>query len=96
MTRLAIRVQPGARREGIAGRMADGTLKVAVAAPPEGGRANEAVVELLAGTLGIRTRQVRVVRGAASRAKTIVIEGLESAEVEARLAAALEGRARGD
>jgi uncharacterized protein len=89
VTRLAIRVQPGARREGVVGRLGDGTWKVAVTAPPEGGRANAAVVEVLADALGLKARQVTVVKGAASRAKTLEVEGLEAAEVDAKLAAAL-------
>ena len=95
MTRLEIRVQPGAKRPGVAGRLADGTFKFAVTAPPEGGRANAAVVELLAGLLGLRPRGVRVVRGAASRSKTIEVDGLDEGECVARLAAALEAVAKG-
>ena len=85
--RLAIRVQPGARRTGLAGRLSDGTIKIAVTAPPEDGRANAALIEWLAEALGLRPRQVRVVRGAASRSKTIEIEGLDENEVLRRLGA---------
>lgn len=93
--RLAIRVQPGARRTGLAGRLSDGTLKVAVTAPPEDGRANAALVEWLAEALGLRPRQVRVVRGAASRSKTIEIEGLDEDEVSKRLGAHVARPGRG-
>lgn len=89
MTRLAIRVQPSARRAGLVGRLADGTLKVAVTAPPEDGRANAAVGELMAEVLGLKARQVRVVKGMSSRSKTIEIDGLDEGETQARLAAAL-------
>ena len=88
LARLAIRVQPGARRTGLAGTLADGTIKVAVAAPPEQGRANAALVEWLAETLGIRARHVRVTRGAASRSKRIEVEGLTEDQVRRRLQAA--------
>jgi uncharacterized protein len=88
-TRLAVRVHPGARRPGLAGWLDDGALKLAVAAPPEGGRANEAVVELLADTLGVPRRRVTVARGHGSRAKTIEIDGLDEAEVRRRVDAAL-------
>ncbi len=94
--RLAVRVHPGARRPGLAGWMDDGTLKVAVAAPPEGGRANAAVVALLAAALGVPRRQVSVARGASSRGKTIEIDGLDGAEVRRRLDAALEEHGRAD
>lgn len=87
--RLAVRVQPGARREALVGWLEDGTLKLAVAAPPEGGRANRAVEALLAGALGLKGRQVRVTRGLSARAKTVEIEGLEPDEVQRRLAARL-------
>jgi uncharacterized protein (TIGR00251 family) len=95
VTRLAIRVQPSARRAGLVGRLADGTLKVAVTAPPEDGRANAAVGELMAELLGLKARQVRVVKGMSSRSKTIEIDGLDEVEAQARLAAALAAAARG-
>ncbi len=89
---LAVRVQPGARGEGLVGRMADGTLKLKVSAPPEDGRANRAVETLLAGLLGVRESQVKVTRGMSSRAKTITIDGLDDATVTARIEAALGGK----
>lgn len=89
--RLSVRVQPGARAEGLVGRMANGTLKLRVAAPPEDGRANRAVETLLAGVLGLRGSQVQVTRGTSSRAKTVEIDGLDDAAVEARIEAALKG-----
>ncbi len=85
-----MRVHPGARRPGLVGRLEDGSFKVAVAEPPEGGRANAAVVGLVAAALGLRPRQVRVVRGAAARVKLLEIEGLGEGEMARRLAAALD------
>ena len=97
--RLRVRVHPGARRPGLAGRLADGSVKVAVAEPPEGGRANRAVEAALAAAPGIEPRRVRVVSGAAARLKQVEVEGLAGPEVERRIAAALAGagggRARG-
>jgi len=90
--RLRVRVHPGARREGLVGRMDDGTLKVAVRAAPEGGKANRAVEALLAEALEVDARRVAVVRGASARTKTVEIEGLFLEEVERRLAARLAGR----
>lgn len=89
--RLQVRVHPGARRPGLVGRLADGSLKVAVAEAPEGGRANRAVETLVAGALSLRRAQVRVVVGAAARLKQIEIEGLDAAEVERRIVEALAG-----
>ena len=88
--RLTLRVQPGARIAGLAGRLADGTLKLRVTAPPEDGRANRAVEALLAGVLGVRESQVQVTRGMSSRAKTVEIDGLDDAAVAARIEAALQ------
>ena len=87
--RLAVRVQPGARREALLGRLGSGEWKLAVTAPPEDGRANDAVVELLAELLGLKRRQVSVARGLSSRSKQIEVEGLGEAEAEERLTAAL-------
>lgn len=88
-TRLAVRVQPGARRDALVGRLETGEWKVAVTAPPEDGRANAAVVELLAALLGVKRRQVNVVRGQSARAKQVEIAGLAPADADRRLAAAL-------
>ena len=87
---LSVRVQPGARRNALVDRLASGEWKLAVTAPPEDGRANEAVVELMAELLGVKRRQVTVARGASSRSKSIAVEGLDAAVAEARLTAELE------
>jgi uncharacterized protein YggU (UPF0235/DUF167 family) len=89
---LRVRVHPGARQEGLVGRMGDGTLKLAVRAAPEGGKANRAVEALLADALEIGAKQVKVVRGGSARTKTVAIEGLSPEEVERRIAARLVGR----
>ena len=59
-TRLQLRVSPGARRAHVVGRHGD-AWKVRVAAPPEGGRANEAVVRLVAETLSLPRDAVTLV-----------------------------------
>ena len=89
-----MRVQPGAKRDALLGRLASGEWKVSVCAPPLEGRANEALIALLAGLLGVKARQVTVARGAASRAKGIEIAGLDDAQAEARLGAQLRGGGR--
>ena len=94
--RLSVRVQPGARRVALVGRLESGEWKLAVTAPPEDGRANDAVVELLAELLGVKRRQVSVARGHSSRGKQVEIEGLGDAEAERRLAAALGAGKDGD
>ncbi len=87
--KLALRVQPGAKRSALLARLASGEWKVAVGSPPREGRANEAVMELLSDLLGVKRRQVTVARGTTSRAKLIEVEGISEAEAEARLTAAL-------
>jgi|SRR6266536_5548259 uncharacterized protein len=83
-TRLRLRVSPGARRTELAGRYADG-WKVRVAAAPERGRANEAVVGLLARRLGIDRNAVSLVSGHAARDKVVELRGLGRAEAERKL-----------
>ncbi len=96
--RLTVRVQAGARRVGLRGLSADGSLLLAVAAPPEGGRANRAVAELLGETLGVRARDIEIVRGLHSRTKLIEVRGMEGRELRQRLESALNeaGRERDD
>jgi uncharacterized protein len=84
--RVAVRVQPGARAAGFAGRAADGAWKLKVRAPAREGEANEAVCELLAERLGVPRGRVRIARGLTARAKTIEVDGLTQQEVDARLA----------
>jgi uncharacterized protein len=81
---LKVRVAPGASREGIVGAHGD-ALKVAVREPPEKGKANDAVVRVLAAALGAKPRDVEVLRGHASRDKVVLFRGLDEAELEARL-----------
>lgn len=97
MTRIAVRVQPGARERGLVGWMADGVLKIKVSEPPEDGRANRAVAELMAAALGVRAAAVTVVRGHGSRSKVIEVEGISAEQARARVTAALaaaEGESR--
>jgi len=87
--KLALRVQPNARRTALLMRMSSGEWKVAVSAPPADGRANDAVVELVSGLLGVRRSQVTLVRGAAARSKVVEVEGMSAEAAEARLAKVL-------
>jgi uncharacterized protein (TIGR00251 family) len=86
-TRLQLRVSPGASRAAVVGRHGAG-WKVRVAAPPEAGRANEAVLRLLAETLQLTRRDVELVAGHASRDKVVSVSGIDPAETERRLASA--------
>ncbi len=86
-TRLRLRVSPGVGRSAVVGRYGD-AWKVRVSAPPEKGRANDALLELLAGSLGVSPPDVRLISGFASRDKVVELSGLTPAEAERRLAAA--------
>jgi uncharacterized protein (TIGR00251 family) len=81
--RVALRVQPGASRSRIDGPAArdDGrtVLKVRVGAPPEGGKANAAVVALLAKAWKLPKRDLAVVAGARDRNKTLLVRGAPDA-----------------
>ena len=84
--RISVRVSPGAKRNEIVGRYGN-AWKLAVAAPPERGLANDAAVRLLAAACGVGTDRVTVVTGRGARDKVIEVEGVTAPEVERRLAA---------
>ena len=88
-TRLRVRVAPGARRSSIVGRHGD-AWKLSVSAPPEAGRANDAVVKLLAETLQVSRDAVTVLSGHGARDKVVSLGGIEAPDVERRLQAAVE------
>jgi uncharacterized protein (TIGR00251 family) len=90
MARISLKVVPGAATSGIAGWLG-ATLKVRVAAPPEKGRANDAVEALMAEALGVPIRAVRIVSGHGSPRKTLEVEGLSDEALRRRLDAAGSG-----
>lgn len=81
---IEVRARPGARTPGMTG-IHDGALKVALKSPPEGGRANEELIRLLAELLAVRRDQVTLQRGAASRRKSLLIAGLDEKSLRERL-----------
>jgi len=86
---LAVRAQPGARKNAVLGEHS-GSLKVAVTAPPEDGRANEALVEVLRDWLGLKRSQVELASGPTNRNKQFLIRGLTPDELAAAMASKLE------
>lgn len=84
--RLRLRVKPGGRADRLIGPF-DGALKLEVRAAPERGRANDAVVRLLADRLGLSRSDVEVVAGVTSQDKAVSLRGLDAAEVVRRFAA---------
>jgi uncharacterized protein len=84
MTRIGVKVVPGASRDDIAGWLG-ADLKVRVAAPAERGKANAAVEALLSAALALPKQSVRIVAGAATSRKVLEIDGLTEAEIRERL-----------
>jgi uncharacterized protein (TIGR00251 family) len=86
-TRVRLRVAPGATRTGVVGRHGE-AWKVRVTAAPEDGRANEAVVRLLADTLSLPREAVTLVSGHGTRDKIVELEGIAPSLIERRLSSA--------
>jgi uncharacterized protein (TIGR00251 family) len=84
---LDLVVQPRASRSAIVGHH-DGRLKVALAAPPVDGEANEALVAFLSSLLGVPKRAVVLLRGESGRRKTVSVSGSSLAAVQRLLAEA--------
>ena len=82
---LRIKAVPGASRDTIAGLLGD-QLKIRIIAPPEGGKANQAIIGLLCDRLDIPRRRIRVTSGHTARDKIVRIDGLDIAEARSRLA----------
>lgn len=82
--RLEIKAVPNAPRSEVVGWLGE-ALKVKVHAPPVEGKANEALCAFLAETLGLPKRAVQLDRGASSRKKIVMIEGISTEELLSRL-----------
>ena len=77
---LGIRVQPMASRNEIVVK-ADGNVRVYVTFPSNHGKANEAVMDLLAGRLWVAKSRIRILRGHRASSKVLFIEGLDDRQV---------------
>ncbi len=86
---LRLHVQPGAGRSEIVGRHGD-ALKVRVAAAPEGGRANDACIRLLADTFEVKTSAVTLLSGTTSRTKRFALAGVDVEAVQGQLERVLD------
>ncbi|MFO0811020.1 MAG: DUF167 domain-containing protein [Gemmataceae bacterium] len=87
---LSVRAQPNARKTGVLGERA-GALRLAVAAPPDGGRANAALIELVRELFDLKRSQVELLAGATARDKAILLRGVTAAEARLKLAVVLKG-----
>lgn len=85
--RLRLRIVPNAKRSEVVGPHGE-AIKLKIAAPALEGRANEELVEFLAGKLGVPRRCVTLVSGEKSRDKVVAIESLEEAAARERLSSA--------
>jgi uncharacterized protein (TIGR00251 family) len=81
MGRLNVEVVPGSSRDQIVGWLGD-ALKIKVTAPPEKGKANEAVIELLAEALGVSSDDIDVVSGHSSPSKIVAITGMDDEAIK--------------
>lgn len=79
---LSIRVQPGASRNEVVGKHGD-ALKIRLAAPPAGGKANAALIAFLANALNVPRSQMELTGGKASRHKRLRVSGTSLVAVEA-------------
>jgi len=84
MARLLIHLTPSASREAVLGRHGD-AIKVAVTSPAEKGKANSALVKLIARELNVPGSAVRIVAGATKRRKVLAIDGASQEGVDAWL-----------
>jgi uncharacterized protein (TIGR00251 family) len=90
---LSVRLTPRAARDEVLGFEGD-VLRVRVKAPPVEGRANDALLRLLAKVLGVRRSALTIVRGQMFRDKVVEVEGLDGAELRRRVEAAASGSGR--
>ena len=92
--RVAIRLTPRARADRLLGIVAAGEgehlINASVTAPPQGGRANAALLQLLARAWGLKRGELSIVAGAASRSKTVHVAG-DPQHLLAKLSGAIAG-----
>ena len=82
---VPVKVVPGASRSRVVGIL-DGALKVAVAAPPEKGKANKALIKILAETFNLPKNRVSIEQGQSSHHKIVLLHGADAGQVRALLA----------
>lgn len=81
---LSVRASAGAKRDELRGEL-DGALKVAVTQAPEKGKANQAIVQLLAAQLGIKKSQIQLLSGETTSQKRFLFRGITADELLAQL-----------
>ncbi len=91
---LPVRAQPGARRSAITGEH-DNMLKVSVTAPPDKGKANQAIAQVLCEALSLSGSQVELLSGAAARTKRFLVRSVTIEELQQRIARVLAALGNG-
>lgn len=81
---IPVKAVPGSSRDRVSGVLGK-DLKIAVSAPPENGKANKAIIRLLAKALGVDRRSIELVSGAANPRKEFRVSGISCVEVSDRL-----------
>jgi uncharacterized protein (TIGR00251 family) len=81
---LEVKVIPGSRQSEVVG-IEESRLKVKLRSPPEGGKANEELIEVLSTFFSIRTHQIKIIKGAFSRFKKVAIALVPSFELLSKL-----------
>ncbi len=85
LARIRVEAQPNARQNAVVG-LQNGVLKLKIAAPPIGGKANDALVRFLAELLDIPKSDLAVEKGQSSRHKTVSVRGLTQEQLDRRAA----------
>ena len=81
---LTLKIVPGSSKTTLCGVL-DGMLKIKIAAPPEKGKANKAVIAYLAKVLGIKKGDLTLVSGQTSPVKQVQIQGLTAQQIKEAL-----------
>lgn len=92
MTRFWVTVNPNARHDDV--RQEDGRVVAMVRAPARDGKANAAVLRLFAEVLGVPPSSVELARGASSRHKMLIVDGLDEGDVKRRIPTRERGNAQ--
>jgi len=86
---VKLRVSPGAKSTAIKGLYGEGAIRLSVAAPPVGGKANAEVERYLAGLFNLSSSEVTVIKGVSSRDKLVFLNGLGPNEIRIPLSTLL-------
>lgn len=88
---LAIKVVPRAKKNEISQIMADGMVKIRLTAPPVEGKANKALIKLLAHELKIPAQDIKITSGGKSRNKTVLLKGIDERTAQSRIEKLIRG-----